>query len=57
MACSGYSRFGAGALVFSQEAPDVLWVMRRCVWRTGALPKRVVVGRERCLHAGGGRPS
>jgi len=53
----GYSRFGAGALVFSKEAPDVLWGMRRCVWRAGALPKRLVVDREGCLHAGGGRPT
>jgi len=53
----GYSRFGAGALVFSKEAPDVLWGMRRCVWRIGALPRRLVVDREGCLHAGGGRPS
>ncbi|MGZ6576486.1 MAG: IS21 family transposase [Solirubrobacteraceae bacterium] len=53
----GYSRFGAGALVFSKEAPDVLWGMRRCVWRTGALAKRLVVDREGCLHAGGGRPT
>lgn len=53
----GFSRFGSGALVFSKEAPDVLWGMRRCVWRIGALPERIVVDREGCLHAGGGRPS
>jgi transposase len=53
----GYSRFGAGALVFSKEAPDVLWGMRRCVWRIGALPGRLVVDRKGCLHAGGGRPT
>ena len=53
----GFSRFGAGALVFSKEAPDVLWGMRRCVWRIGALPERLVVDREGCLHAGGGRPT
>lgn len=52
----GFSRFGAGALVFSKEAPDVLWGMQRCVWRIGALPGRLVVDREGCLHAGGGRP-
>jgi transposase len=51
----GYSRFGSGALVFSKEAPDVLWGMRRCVWRIGSLPERLVVDREGCLHAGGGR--
>jgi transposase len=53
----GYSRFGAGALVFSKEAPDVLWGMWRCAQRIGALPERLVVDREGCLHAGGGRPT
>ena len=57
VAAMGYSRFGAGALVFSKEAPDVLWGMRRCVWRVGVLPERLVVDREGCLHAGGGRPT
>ena len=36
VACLGYSRAGAGALVFSKEAPDVLW---------GMTPLPVVVGR------------
>lgn len=31
--------------------------MRRCVWRIGGLPERLVVDREGCLHAGGGRPT
>jgi transposase len=53
----GYSRVGAGALVFSKEAPDVLWGMWRCVARIGGVPQRLVVDREGCLHAGGGRPS
>jgi hypothetical protein len=53
----GYSRYGQGALVFSKEAPDVLWGMWRCLVRTGALPSRLVVDREGCLHAGGGRPT
>src|SRR5688572_25411886 len=53
----GFSRFGAGALVFSKEAPDVLWGMWRCLGRVGALPERLVIDREGCLHAGGGRPS
>jgi hypothetical protein len=35
----------------------VLWGMRRCVWRAGALPSRLVVDREGCLHAGSGRPT
>ena len=53
----GYSRVGAGALVFSKEAPDVLWGMWRCLGRIGGLPRRLVVDREGCLHAGGGRPT
>ena len=53
----GFSRFGAGALVFSKEASDVLWGMWRCLGRVGAVPERVVVDREGCVHAGGGRPS
>jgi transposase len=53
----GYSRVGAGALVFSKEAPDVLWGMWRCLVRIGGLPRRLVVDREGCLHAGGGRPA
>jgi transposase len=55
--CLGYSRAGAGALIFSKEAPDVLWGMSRCVWSIGALPELMVCDREGCLHAGGGRPS
>jgi transposase len=54
--CLGYSRAGAGALVFSKEAPDVLWGMTRCVWSIGALPELMVWDREGCLHAGG-RPT
>ncbi|MBO0731878.1 MAG: IS21 family transposase [Acidimicrobiaceae bacterium] len=55
--CLGYSRAGAGALVFSKEAPDVLWGMARCLWSIGALPELMVWDREGCLHAGGGRPT
>ncbi len=56
--CSlGYSRAGAGALIFSKEAPDVLWGMGRCLWSLGALAELMVWDREGCLHAGGGRPT
>jgi len=55
--CLGYSRAGAGALVFSKEAPDVLWGMGRCLWSLGALPEMMVWDREGCLHAGAGRPT
>jgi len=57
VACLGYSRVGAGALVFSKEAPDVLWGITRCLWSFGALPQVLVWDREGSLHAGGGRPT
>ena len=57
VACMGWSRAGAGALIFSKEAPDVLWGMARCLWSLGALPELLVWDREGCLHAGGGRPT
>jgi transposase len=57
IACLGYSRAGAGALVFSKEAPDLLWGIARCLWRLGGLPETIVWDREGALHAGGGRPS
>jgi transposase len=55
--CLGYSRAGAGALVFSKEAPDLLWGMSRCLWRLGVIPDTVVWDREGALHAGAGRPT
>lgn len=55
--CLGYSRVGAGALIFSKEAPDVLSGITRCVWSLGALPQVLVWDREGALHAGGGRPT
>jgi transposase len=57
VACLGYSRAGAGALIFSKEAPDVLWGMTRCLWALGGLPELLVWDREGCLHARGGRPT
>ena len=55
--CLGYSRVGAGALVFSKSAPDLLWGIARCLWRLGALPGTLVWDREGALHAGEGRPT
>jgi len=57
VACMGFSRAGAGALIFSKEAPDVLWGMARCLWSLGALPQVLVWDREGALHGGGGRPT
>lgn len=42
----GYSRAIAGALVFSKQAPDILWGMGRCLRRLGALPETAVWDRE-----------
>jgi transposase len=57
VACLGYSRAGAGALVFSKETPDLLAGIRRCLWSLGALPETLVWDRQSGLHAGGGRPT
>jgi transposase len=57
VACSGFSRAGAGALVFSKEIPDLLFGIKRCLWSLGALPQTLVWDRQSGLHAGGGRPT
>jgi len=57
VACLGYSRAGAGTLVFSKQAHDVLWGVARCLWRLGGLPSTLVWDREGALHAGAGRPT
>jgi transposase len=55
--CLPYSRVGAGTLVFSKEAPDLLFGIGRCLERLGGLPKTLVWDREGALHAGRGRPT
>ena len=55
--CLGYSRAGAAALVFSKEIPDLLFGIRRCLWRLGALAQTLVWDRQAGLHASGGRPT
>lgn len=57
VACLGYSRAGAGALIFSKSASDILTGIVCCLWRLGGLPRTLVWDREGALHAGGGRPS
>ena len=42
--CLGYSRVGAGALIFSKQAQDVLWGIARCLWSFGALPRAAGLG-------------
>jgi hypothetical protein len=51
-----WSRVIAGALIFSKEAPDILWGLGRCLGRIGALPERLVWDREAAI-ASAGRPS
>jgi transposase len=48
----GYSRAIAGTLVFSKEAPDLVFGMSRCLARLGALPEKLVWDREGAIHAG-----
>jgi transposase len=51
-----WSRVIAGALIFSKEAPDVLWGLGCCLGRIGALPEKLVWDREGAI-APGGRPT
>jgi hypothetical protein len=51
-----WSRAIAGTLVFSKEAPDILWGLARNLQRIGALPDKLVWDREAAIAAGG-RPS
>jgi transposase len=57
VACLGYSRAGAGALVLGKETPDLLAGIRRCLWSLGALPQTLVWDRQAGLHAHEGRPT
>jgi transposase len=51
-----WSRTIAGTLVFSKEAPDILFGLARSLWRLGALPEKLVWDRESAIAAGG-RPT
>jgi transposase len=55
--CLPYSRAGAATLVFSKEAPDLLYGIGDCLAKLGALPETLVWDREGALHAGDGRPT
>ena len=57
VACLGFSRAGAGALVFSKQTPDLLSGIGRCLWSLGALPETLVWDRQAGIHGHGGRPS
>jgi transposase len=57
IACLGYSRAGAGMLVFSKETPDLLAGIAGCLQRLGGLPKSLVWDRQAGIHGHGGQPS
>jgi transposase len=57
VACLGYSRAGAGALIFSKQTPDLLWGIARCLWSLGGLPQTLVWDRQAGLHARDGCPT
>ena len=57
VACLGYSRAGAGVLVFSKETEDLLAGIVGCLTRLGALPRELVWDRQAGIHGHGGRPS
>jgi transposase len=57
VACLGYSRAGAGVLVFSKQTEDLLAGIAGCLARLGALPKELVWDRQAGIHGHGGRPS
>jgi len=57
IACLGYSRAGAGVLVFSKEAEDLLAGIAGCIQRLGGLPKTLVWDRQAGIHGHAGRPS
>jgi transposase len=57
VACLGYSRAGAGALMFSKETPDLLWGIARCLWQLGGLAGTLVWDRQAGLCTPGGQPT
>ena len=48
-----WSRAIAGTLIFSKEAPDILWGLARNLTRLGGLPEKLVWDRESAIAAGG----
>ena len=57
IACLGFSRAGAGAVVFSTQTRDLLAGIAGCLERLGGLPRRLVWDRQAGVHGHGGRPS
>jgi transposase len=57
IACLGYSRAGAGVLVFSKQAEDLLAGIAGCLERLGALPQTLLWDRQAGIHGHHGRPT
>jgi transposase len=57
VACLGFSRAGAGVLVFSKAIEDLLAGIAGCLTRLGSLPETLVWDRQAGIHGHGGRPS
>jgi transposase len=57
VACLGFSRAGAGVLVFSREAEDLLAGIAGCLERLGGLPQTLVWDRQAGIHGHAGRPT
>jgi transposase len=57
VACLGFSRAGAGALIFSKETEDLLAGISGCLTRLGALPNELVWDRQAGIHGHAGRPT
>jgi transposase len=57
IACLGYSRAGAGVLVFSRETEALLAGIAGCLERLGGLPRTLVWDRQAGIHGHGGRPT
>jgi transposase len=55
--CLGYSRAGAGVLVFSTQTEDLLAGIVGCFERLGGLPRALVWDRQAGIHGHDGRPS
>jgi hypothetical protein len=53
----GYSRAGAGVLVFSTQTEDLLAGIAGCLERLGGLPQTLVWDRQAGIHGHNGRPS
>ena len=57
VACLGYSRVGAGVLVFATRTEDLLAGIAGCLERLGGLPRVLLWDRQAGIHGHQGRPS